>query len=55
MTVILGRTNCEKEAPADDCAVHKEPGFAKVNTLDNKNLTLVFKKKNLTHKQHQLC
>uniref|UniRef100_A0A3B5LRI2 Cystatin domain-containing protein n=1 Tax=Xiphophorus couchianus TaxID=32473 RepID=A0A3B5LRI2_9TELE len=29
MTVILGRTNCEKEAPGDNCAVHKEPGFAK--------------------------
>ncbi|XP_043993200.1 cystatin-like [Gambusia affinis] len=28
MTVILGRTNCEKEAPANNCTVHKEPGFA---------------------------
>uniref|UniRef100_A0A3B5LK46 Cystatin domain-containing protein n=2 Tax=Xiphophorus couchianus TaxID=32473 RepID=A0A3B5LK46_9TELE len=29
MTVILGRTNCEKEAPADNCGIHKEPGFAR--------------------------
>uniref|UniRef100_A0A3B3UEQ2 Cystatin-like n=2 Tax=Poecilia TaxID=8080 RepID=A0A3B3UEQ2_9TELE len=29
MTVILRRTNCEKEAPADGCAVQKLPGFAR--------------------------
>ncbi|PWA25619.1 hypothetical protein CCH79_00001481, partial [Gambusia affinis] len=28
MTVILGRTNCEKEAPADNCGINNEPGFA---------------------------
>uniref|UniRef100_A0A096LUK3 Cystatin domain-containing protein n=1 Tax=Poecilia formosa TaxID=48698 RepID=A0A096LUK3_POEFO len=29
MTVILRRTNCEKEAPADGCAVQNVPGFAR--------------------------
>uniref|UniRef100_A0A3B3VN01 Cystatin-like n=1 Tax=Poecilia latipinna TaxID=48699 RepID=A0A3B3VN01_9TELE len=29
ITVILGRTNCEKEAPVDGCAIHKQPGFAR--------------------------
>ncbi|KAM4730114.1 cystatin-like [Anableps anableps] len=29
MTVLLGRTNCEKEAPAENCGVYKEPGHAR--------------------------
>ncbi|KAM4730240.1 cystatin-C-like [Anableps anableps] len=28
MTVLLGRTNCEKEAPAENCGVYKEPAHA---------------------------